>query len=111
MNEEPKGRVEIILPGEETDASRIWVATGAGRVKVVKLSPWQSLIVTAALLLLAVHRVHAAVRRISGVAGHRRCGGRLRLSRRTARAEAASLGALAAFRGWLALLLRTRCLS
>jgi hypothetical protein len=52
MNEEPKGRVEIILPGEETDASRIWVATGAGRVKVVKLSPWQSLIVTAALLLL-----------------------------------------------------------
>ncbi|PPD04344.1 MAG: hypothetical protein CTY36_07075, partial [Methylocystis sp.] len=33
------------------DASRIWVATGAGRVKVVKLSPWQSLIVTAALLL------------------------------------------------------------
>jgi hypothetical protein len=51
MDEEPKGRVEIILPGEETDASRIWVATGAGRVKVVKLSPWQSLIVTAALLL------------------------------------------------------------
>ncbi|WP_292527899.1 hypothetical protein [Methylocystis sp.] len=51
MNEEPKGRVEIILPGEETDASRIWVATGAGRVKVVKLSPWQSLLVTAALLL------------------------------------------------------------
>ena len=52
MNEEPKGRVEIILPGEETDASRIWVATGAGRVKVVKLLPWQSLIVTAALLFL-----------------------------------------------------------
>ncbi|MCQ4189026.1 MULTISPECIES: hypothetical protein [Methylocystis] len=52
MTEEPKGRVEIILPGEETDASRIWVATGAGRVRVVKLSPWQSLIVTAALLLL-----------------------------------------------------------
>ena len=52
MDEEPKGRVEIILPGEETDASRIWVATGrAGRVKVVKLSPWQSLMVTAALLL------------------------------------------------------------
>jgi hypothetical protein len=52
MTEEPKGRVEIILPGEETDASRIWVATGrAGRVKVVKLSPLQSLIVTAALLL------------------------------------------------------------
>jgi len=50
MNEEPKGRVEIILPGEETEASRLWVATGAGRVKVVKLSPWQSLIVTAALL-------------------------------------------------------------
>jgi len=51
MTEEPKGRVEIILPGEETDASRIWVATGASRVKVVKLSPLQSLIVTAALLL------------------------------------------------------------
>jgi hypothetical protein len=51
MNEEPKGRVEIILPGEETEASRLWVATGAGRVKVVKLSPLQSLIVTAALLL------------------------------------------------------------
>jgi hypothetical protein len=51
MKEEPNGRVEIILPGEETDASRIWVATGAGRVKVVKLSPLQSLIVTAALLL------------------------------------------------------------
>jgi hypothetical protein len=52
MDEEPKGRVEIILPGEETDASRIWVGRGAGRIKVVKLSPWQSLIVTAALLLL-----------------------------------------------------------
>ncbi|MGD9543974.1 MAG: hypothetical protein AB7F41_13830 [Methylocystis sp.] len=54
MDEEPKGRVEIILPGEETDASsRIWIATGrSGRVKIVKLSPWQSLIVTAALLLL-----------------------------------------------------------
>jgi hypothetical protein len=51
MDEEPKGRVEIILPGEETEASRLWVATGAGRVKIVKLSPWQSLIVTAALLL------------------------------------------------------------
>lgn len=51
MDEEPKGRVEIILPGEETEASRLWVATGAGRVRVVKLSPWQSLIVTAALLL------------------------------------------------------------
>ncbi|TLG76876.1 hypothetical protein [Methylocystis sp. B8] len=51
MDEEPKGRVEIILPGEETEASRLWVATGAGRIKVVKLSPWQSLIVTAALLL------------------------------------------------------------
>ena len=52
MTEDPKGRVEIILPGEETDASRIWVATGrAGQVKVVKLSPWQSLMVTAALLL------------------------------------------------------------
>ena len=34
MDEEPKGRVEIILPGEETEASRLWVATGAGRVKV-----------------------------------------------------------------------------
>ncbi|MFO1126324.1 MAG: hypothetical protein U1E25_14335 [Methylocystis sp.] len=52
MDEEPKGRVEIILPGEETDASRIWVATGAGKVRVVRLSPFQSLIVTAALLLL-----------------------------------------------------------
>jgi hypothetical protein len=51
MDEEPKGRVEIILPGEETEASRLWVATGAGRIRVVKLSPWQSLIVTAALLL------------------------------------------------------------
>lgn len=51
MDEEPKGRVEIILPGEETDASRIWVATGAGKVRVVRLSPFQSLIVTAALLL------------------------------------------------------------
>jgi len=51
MTEEPKGRVEIILPGEETEASRVWVATGASRVRIVKLSPWQSLIVTAALLL------------------------------------------------------------
>lgn len=51
MSEEPKGRVEIILPGEETEASRVWVSTGAGRVRVVKLSPWQGLIVTAALLL------------------------------------------------------------
>ncbi len=97
MNEEPKGRVEIILPGEETDASRIWVATGAGRVKVVKLSPWQSLIVTAALLLLLfigftlLSGAFLVLLVIAVVAGG------FALSRRTARAEAASLGALAAF--------------
>lgn len=51
MDEEPKGRVEIILPGEESEASRVWVATNTTQIKVIKLSPGQSLVVAAGLLL------------------------------------------------------------
>jgi hypothetical protein len=51
MTEEPKGRVEIILPGEESTASRLWVTTKSGEIKVIKLTQGQSLAVAAGLLV------------------------------------------------------------
>lgn len=52
MAEEPKGRVEIIMPGEEQSAMRVWVATSSSGVKIVKLGPLQSLAVAIGLLLI-----------------------------------------------------------
>ncbi|WP_442755463.1 hypothetical protein ACNHKD_02005 [Methylocystis sp. JAN1] len=59
MSDEPKGEIEIIPPGEEPrrsreDAfatSRIWISSGSGEVKFVKLGPLQSMMLGVALLL------------------------------------------------------------
>lgn len=49
MADEPKGEIEIIPPGEDDDASsRIWIAAGSRRIKVVKLGPFGSLLLTLA---------------------------------------------------------------
>jgi hypothetical protein len=58
-DEETAGRVEIIPPGEQSrDAfttSRIWISSGSGDVKFVKLGPFQSLMVgLGALALVAL---------------------------------------------------------
>lgn len=50
--EEPKGTVEIIPPGDETRASsRVFFSTGSQRVRVVKLGPFGSMVLAAALAL------------------------------------------------------------
>lgn len=51
MSDEPKGRVEIVLPGEEPSA-RVWVATGSQTIRVVKLGPLQSFALAVVALLL-----------------------------------------------------------
>lgn len=59
MSDEPRGEIEIIPPGEDPrrrdgDAfatSRIWISSGGGDVKFVKLGPLQSLALGAGLLL------------------------------------------------------------
>lgn len=43
--------IEIIPPGEES-ASRIWVSTGSGQVRMVKLGPFGALMVGLGLLLM-----------------------------------------------------------
>jgi hypothetical protein len=52
MIEEPKGEVEIIPPGEDGASSRIWIATGAHSVKVVKLGPFSGLLLALAIGLI-----------------------------------------------------------
>jgi hypothetical protein len=60
MIDEPKGEIEIIPPGEEPRrsredgfaTSRIWISSGSGEVKFVKLGPLQSMLLGAALLAL-----------------------------------------------------------
>lgn len=48
-----KGEIEIIPPGEDDGAtSRIWIATGEGNVKVIKLGPFGALALGLAVLLL-----------------------------------------------------------
>ncbi len=50
---EPRGRIDILPPGdEEEDASRIFIATGSHRVKIVKLGPFGTLMMMAAVALL-----------------------------------------------------------
>lgn len=49
---EPKGPVEIIPPGVETNASsRIFISTGSQRIKVVKLGPIGSILLAAGMAL------------------------------------------------------------
>jgi len=52
MTKEPEGRVEIIMPGEERSAMRVWVATNSHEIKVVKLGPLQSLAIGIVILLI-----------------------------------------------------------
>ncbi len=50
---EPRGRIDILPPGEEEqDASRIYIATGSHRIKIVKLGPIGSLMMMAAVTLV-----------------------------------------------------------
>ncbi len=55
MSEEPKGKIEIIPPGEEPEgdfaASNIWISSGSGEVKFVRLGPFQSVLLGVGLLL------------------------------------------------------------
>jgi len=58
MSDEPKGEIEIIPPGEEPrrsrkddfTTSRIWISSGSGEVKFVKLGPLQSMMLGVGLL-------------------------------------------------------------
>jgi hypothetical protein len=58
MAEDPKGEIEIIPPGEDDDASsRIWIASSSHQIKVVKLGPFGSILLTVAaglFLLLGI---------------------------------------------------------
>ncbi len=52
-----KGEIEIIPPGEDashsgSSPSRIWVSTGRGEVKFIKLGPFGSLMLGLGLLVL-----------------------------------------------------------
>lgn len=51
MADKLKGRIEIIMPGEEHSAIRVWVATNSNAIKVVKLGPLQSFAVLVGLLI------------------------------------------------------------
>lgn len=58
MSDERKGEIEIIPPGESSRkeredgyaSSRIWIGSGSGEVKMVRLGPFQTLLVGAGLL-------------------------------------------------------------
>ncbi len=56
MSEEPKGEIEIIPPGREGEdefaTSRIWISSGSGQVKFVRLGPVQSMLLGFGLLVL-----------------------------------------------------------
>jgi hypothetical protein len=53
--DDDKREIEIIPPGEEPEdaftTSRIWISSGGGEVKFVKLGPFQSLLVGLGLML------------------------------------------------------------
>ncbi|WP_363350614.1 hypothetical protein [Methylocystis echinoides] len=55
MSDEPRGEIEIIPPGKKPEddfaTSRIWISSGSGEVKFVKLGPFQSLLLGVALLV------------------------------------------------------------
>jgi len=54
MSEDRKGEIEIIPPGEESaeTRSRIWISTGGGEVKVVRLGPFGAFVVGLGVLLM-----------------------------------------------------------
>ncbi|PWB83750.1 MAG: hypothetical protein C3F11_04945 [Methylocystaceae bacterium] len=85
--EEPRGSVEIIPPHAETrSSSRIWIATGSHRVKVVKLGPLGSILLAfgfalalalgfifltgAFLVLIPVVAVLGAIAYLTGASGN-----------------------------------------
>ncbi len=57
MSEEPRGEIEIIPPGERRDegpaSSRIWISSGSGEVKFIRLGPFQSMLLGLGLMALA----------------------------------------------------------
>lgn len=56
MSEEPKGEIEIIPPGKEPEddfaTSRIWISSGSGEMKFIRLGPIQSMMLGFGLLVL-----------------------------------------------------------
>ncbi|MGJ0508059.1 MAG: hypothetical protein ACR652_13235 [Methylocystis sp.] len=56
MNEERRGDIEIIPPGKEREddfaASRIWVSSGSGEVRLIRLGPFQSMLLGLGLMTL-----------------------------------------------------------
>ncbi len=58
MSEEPRGEIEIIPPGERrrdedfASSSRIWISSGSGEVKFIKLGPFQSMLLGLGLMAL-----------------------------------------------------------
>jgi len=56
MSEERKGEIEIIPPGQEREedvaTSRIWISSGSGEVKFVRLGPFQSMMLGLGLMVL-----------------------------------------------------------
>jgi hypothetical protein len=55
MSEDRKGEIEIIPPGEEPEhfpTSRIWVSSGSGEVKMVRLGPFQSMLLGLGLMTI-----------------------------------------------------------
>ncbi len=57
MSEEPRGEIEIIPPGErrrdeDFASSNIWISSGSGEVKFIKLGPFQSMLLGLGLMAL-----------------------------------------------------------
>jgi hypothetical protein len=56
MSEEPRGEIEIIPPGKKQDedfaSSRIWISSGSGEVKSVRLGPFQTMLLGLGLMTI-----------------------------------------------------------
>jgi hypothetical protein len=50
MTDAPNGRIEIVMPGNEHSAVRVWVATNSAEVRIVKLGPFGTFLVIFGLL-------------------------------------------------------------
>ena len=69
MSDDRKGEIEIIPPGESSRQEReddfatsgVWISSGSGGMKMVRLGPFQSLLVGAGL-----HVANVATRRSPG---------------------------------------------
>jgi hypothetical protein len=56
MSDERKGEIEIIPPGKARDedmaTSRIWVSSGSGEVRMVRLGPFQTMLLGLGLMTI-----------------------------------------------------------